>query len=63
MKVKAPFDALALMRKLGLVWRPGGPPLALRRAGGRVPRAKFAHGPRVNGGNRPRGDLTRRADR
>jgi uncharacterized protein YecE (DUF72 family) len=63
MKVKAPFDALALMRKLGLVWRPGGPPLALRRAGGRVPRAKFAYGPRVTGGNRPRGDLTRRADR
>jgi uncharacterized protein YecE (DUF72 family) len=63
MKVKAPFDALALMRKLGLVWRPGGPPLALRRAGGRVPRAKFAYRPRVTGGNRPRGDLTRRADR
>jgi len=63
MKVKAPFDALLLMRKLGVEWHPAGPPLALRRAGARVPRAKFAYGPRVTGGNRPRGELTRRADR
>jgi uncharacterized protein YecE (DUF72 family) len=63
MKVKAPFDALSLMRKLGLEWHPAGPPLAMRRAGGRVPRAKFAYGPRVSGGNRSSGGLTRRADR
>jgi uncharacterized protein YecE (DUF72 family) len=62
-KVKAPFDALSLMRKLGLVWRPGGPPLALRRAGGRVPRAKFAYGPRVTGGNPAWSQLSAGADR
>jgi uncharacterized protein YecE (DUF72 family) len=43
-KVKAPFDALNLMRKLGLSW---GEPL--HRAGMRVPRLKFAYGPRVTG--------------
>jgi uncharacterized protein YecE (DUF72 family) len=62
-KVKAPFDALTLMRKLGLVWRPGGPPLALRRAGERVPRTKFAHGPRVTGGNPAWSSLSAGADR
>jgi uncharacterized protein YecE (DUF72 family) len=43
-KVKAPFDALNLMRKLGLRW---GEPL--HRAGMRVPRLKYAYGPRVTG--------------
>jgi uncharacterized protein YecE (DUF72 family) len=44
-KVKAPFDALKLMHKLGLGW--GSPVYA---AGRRVPRLKFAYGPRVTGG-------------
>jgi len=63
MKVKAPFDALSLMRKLGLEWQPAGPPLALRRAGERVPRAKFAYGPRVTGGNPAWSRLSAGADR
>jgi uncharacterized protein YecE (DUF72 family) len=51
-KVKAPFDALNLMRKLRLEWSPGEkPPLPLHAAGARVPRLKFAYGPRVTGGN------------
>ena len=54
-KVKAPFDALNLMRKLGLEWRPadatGEEPLALHKPGTRVPRLKYAYGPRVTGGN------------
>lgn len=62
-KVKAPFDALALMRKLGLVWRPSGPPLVLRRAGERLPRTKFAYGPRVTGGNPAWSSLSAGADR
>jgi uncharacterized protein YecE (DUF72 family) len=45
-KVKAPFDALNLMRKLGLEW--GRP---LHKPGTRVPRLKHAYGPRVTGGN------------
>jgi uncharacterized protein YecE (DUF72 family) len=45
-KVKAPFDALNLMRKLRLEW--GSP---LYTAGVRVPRLKYAYGPRVTGGN------------
>ncbi len=45
-KVKAPFDALNLMRKLDLQW---GTPL--HRPGLRVPRRKYAYGPRVTGGN------------
>jgi len=59
-KVRAPFDALNLMHKLDLEWRPAGPPLRLRRAGERVPRAKFAYGPRVTGGNQAWEDLGRR---
>jgi len=45
MKVKAPYDALNLMRRLGLRWldSPG--------AEKRIPRLKFAYGPRVTGGN------------
>jgi uncharacterized protein YecE (DUF72 family) len=51
-KVKAPFDALNLMRKLRLEWSPGEkPPFPLHAAGARVPRLKFAYGPRVSGGN------------
>ena len=60
MKVKAPFDALSLMDKLGLEWQPAGPPLRLRRAGERIPRLKFAYGPRVTGGNPAWEDLGRR---
>jgi uncharacterized protein YecE (DUF72 family) len=55
-KVKAPFDALNLMHKLGLSWRPsdascGEPLLPVHTAGTRVPRLKYAYGPRVTGGN------------
>jgi uncharacterized protein YecE (DUF72 family) len=54
-KVRAPFDALNLMRKLGLDWQPGSTmrdePLRRHAAGGRVPRMKLAYGPRVTGGN------------
>jgi uncharacterized protein YecE (DUF72 family) len=41
-KVKAPYDALALMKKLKLSW---GTPV--RRAGQKIPRLKYAYGPRV----------------
>ncbi len=44
-KVKAPYDALALMKKLKLSW---GTPV--RRAGQRIPRLKYAYGPRVTSG-------------
>jgi len=54
-KVKAPFDALNLMAKLGLSWQPAEAtceePLVLHKAGTRVPRLKYAYGPRVTGGN------------
>jgi uncharacterized protein YecE (DUF72 family) len=56
-KVKAPFDALNLMDKLGLAWQPSEAidpserPLHLHSAGERVPRSRFAYGPRVTGGN------------
>jgi uncharacterized protein YecE (DUF72 family) len=56
-KVKAPFDALNLMQKLGLSWQPSEPihtgerPFHVHRAGVRVPRSRFAYGPRVTGGN------------
>ena len=59
-KVKAPFDALALMEKLGLAWRPAGAPLRLRRPGERVPRLKYAYGPRVTRGNPAWENLGRR---
>jgi len=59
-KVKAPFDALNLMRKLHLHW--GSP---VHAPGARVPRLKYAYGPRVTGGNPAWDDLkpsgTRRA--
>jgi uncharacterized protein YecE (DUF72 family) len=54
-KVKAPFDALTLMRKLGLAW--GDP---VHRPGARVPRVKHAYGPRVTGGN-PAWDYLKRS--
>jgi uncharacterized protein YecE (DUF72 family) len=56
-KVKAPFDALNLMDKLDLPWRPPAPeeaderPFRLHTAGTRVPRLRYAYGPRVTGGN------------
>ena len=45
-KVKAPFDALNLMRKLRLEWG-----LPLHKPSARVPRLRMAYGPRVTGGN------------
>jgi uncharacterized protein YecE (DUF72 family) len=51
-KVRAPFDALNLMRKLGLSW--GSP---VHAPGTRVPRLKYAYGPRVTGGNPAWDDL------
>jgi len=57
-KVKAPFDALNLMRRLGLEWgRPWHTP------GTRVPRLKYAYGPRVTGGNPAWDDLRRSGTR
>ena len=54
-KVKAPFDALNLMGKLGLEWQPADAtceePLTVHKPGTRVPRLKYAYGPRVTGGN------------
>lgn len=54
-KVRAPFDALNLMRKLRQTWAPQDAtceePLLVHKAGTRVPRLKFAYGPRVTGGN------------
>ena len=54
-KVRAPFDALNLMEKLGLEWEPTRPAdersFRLHTAGTRVPRLKYAYGPRVTGGN------------
>ena len=57
-KVKAPFDALNLMRMLGLEW---GVPL--HKPGTRVPRLKYAYGPRVTGGNPAWDDLKRSGTR
>ena len=54
-KVRAPFDALNLMHQLGLRWHPPDAtceePLPVHEAGTRVPRLKYAYGPRVTGGN------------
>lgn len=56
-KVRAPFDALNLMQALGLAWQPAKQPDAeerpflVHRAGTKVPRLKYAYGPRVTGGN------------
>jgi uncharacterized protein YecE (DUF72 family) len=54
-KVKAPFDALRLMHRLNLTW--GRP---VRTPGMRIPRRRYAYGPRVTGGNRAWEDLERR---
>jgi len=51
-KVRAPFDALNLMGKLGLAW---GTPV--HAPGTRVPRLKYAYGPRVTGENPAWDDL------
>lgn len=58
MKVRAPFDALNLMEKLGLRWAPAvtpeeaGQPYRLRRAGERMAQlGKKAYGPRVTRDN------------
>jgi len=63
-KVKAPFDALNLMRKVGVQWQPAAAtrdePLPLHKPGTRVPRLKYAYGPRVTGGNPAWDDLGRR---
>ena len=50
-KVRAPFDALNLMRKLRQAWDAPEADFPRHRAGTRVPRLKFAYGPRVTGGN------------
>jgi uncharacterized protein YecE (DUF72 family) len=56
-KVRAPFDALMLMDKLGLRWEPAVPaddgetPYRLRRAGERVRLRNKAYGPRVTRDN------------
>lgn len=57
-KVRAPFDALNLMQKLGLAWSPAeakrkraDAPFRVHRAGARARRSKLAYGPRVTGGN------------
>jgi uncharacterized protein YecE (DUF72 family) len=58
-KVRAPFDALNLVKKLGLAWQPPAhaPARAAERpyqvhvAGARMPRLKPAYGPRVTGGS------------
>jgi uncharacterized protein YecE (DUF72 family) len=63
-KVNAPFDALKLMAKLGLNWHPvdaaGEKPLPVHAPGTRVPRLKYAYGPRVTGGNPAWDYLSRR---
>jgi uncharacterized protein YecE (DUF72 family) len=66
MKVRAPFDALNLMRRLGLAWDPApgargdDPPFRVHLAGARMPRLKPAYGPRVTGGNPAWENLGRR---
>jgi uncharacterized protein YecE (DUF72 family) len=56
-KVRAPFDALMLMKKLGVRWQPSEAapererPFRVHVAGARMPRLQPAYGPRVTGGN------------
>ena len=52
-KVKAPYDAQALMRKLGLVWSccDSPPPSRIRKVDSRVLRSREAFGPGVRGGS------------
>ena len=60
-KVKAPYDALSLMKKLNLDWQAGAehcdPAFELRKPGTRIPRLRYAYGPRVTGGNSAWDDL------
>jgi hypothetical protein len=53
-KVRAPFDALALMRRLGCAWPPGTPgehaDLPRHAPDARIPRVSVRYGPRVTGG-------------
>ena len=64
-KVRAPFDALNLMDKLGLRWEPAveadeaEAAYRLRRAGEPIPPRKVAYGPRVTRDN-PAWQITRR---
>jgi uncharacterized protein YecE (DUF72 family) len=61
LKVKAPFDALNLMARLGLRWHAAdAAPFRLHAAGARIPSLKFAYGPRVTGGNPAWENLGRR---
>jgi uncharacterized protein YecE (DUF72 family) len=60
MKVRAPFDALELMAKLGLKWSSASYPFKVHAAGVRMPRLKKAYGPRVTGGNPAWERLSRR---
>ena len=53
-KVRAPFDALGLMRLLGLVWQPpdaGGAEMPRHGPDARIPRGRRGYGPRVTGGS------------
>jgi uncharacterized protein YecE (DUF72 family) len=53
-KVKAPYDAQALMEKLDLAWDRGGAspkPSRIRRVGTRALRSREAFGPRARGGS------------
>lgn len=52
-KVRAPYDAQALMKKLNLTWVCAGspPPSRIRKVGIRVLRSREAFGPRVRGGS------------
>jgi uncharacterized protein YecE (DUF72 family) len=63
-KVRAPFDALSLMKRLRVHWKmvdeSAGKHFPLHSAGTRVPRLKYAYGPRVTGGNPAWAKLGRR---
>jgi uncharacterized protein YecE (DUF72 family) len=53
-KVRAPFDALRLVRLLGLAWHPpatGELEIPRHAPGARIPRLRRAYGPRVTGGS------------
>jgi uncharacterized protein YecE (DUF72 family) len=52
-KVRAPFDALGLMRWLGLVWHPpdAGAEMPRHSPDARIPRGRRGYGPRVTGGS------------
>jgi hypothetical protein len=53
-KVRAPFDALGLIRALGLEWHPpeaGGGEMPRHGSHARIPRGRRDYGPRVTGGS------------